>query len=48
MDEIEHDEEHDESPRCPMCPGHGIELGGLGDVNYFRCRVCGWEWGGLI
>ncbi len=35
----------EEAPRCPQCPGYGVELGDLGNVLYYRCRGCGWGWG---
>lgn len=30
-------------PGCPMCPGHGVLLGTLGAMRWFRCRDCGWD-----
>ncbi len=33
------------APRCPQCPGSGLEIGDLGNVVYYRCRGCGWGWG---
>lgn len=30
-------------PACPMCPGHGVALGTLGALRWFRCRDCGWD-----
>ena len=28
-------------PACPVCPGHGVPLGQLGPLRWFRCRDCG-------
>ena len=30
-------------PGCPVCDGPGIEMGGLGNVVWYRCRNCGIE-----
>lgn len=32
-------------PPCPVCPGHGVLLGTLGAMRWFRCRHCGWDFG---
>jgi tRNA(Ile2) C34 agmatinyltransferase TiaS len=29
--------------RCPICPGHGVPLGTLGRLRWFRCRDCGMD-----
>lgn len=29
---------------CPTCGGEPILMGCLGDLDWFRCRACGWEW----
>ncbi len=29
------------SPNCPVCPGQGEPLCGLGALCWFRCRACG-------
>ncbi len=53
-DEIErgnsmrHDDEYEdnelpESEHCEMCGGPAVSMGFLGDVEWFRCRNCGWE-----
>jgi hypothetical protein len=31
------------APRCPLCPGHGVLLGRLGQFRWYRCRDCGWD-----
>lgn len=31
------------APRCPLCPGHGVLLGTLGRLRWYRCRDCGWD-----
>ena len=28
-------------PTCPCCAGHGVPLGALGRLHWFRCRDCG-------
>jgi tRNA(Ile2) C34 agmatinyltransferase TiaS len=28
-------------PTCPVCPGHGMPLGQLGALRWYRCRDCG-------
>jgi len=28
-------------PACPVCPGHGMPLGQLGRLLWYRCRDCG-------
>jgi tRNA(Ile2) C34 agmatinyltransferase TiaS len=28
-------------PACPVCPGHGVPLGRLGQLRWYRCRDCG-------
>jgi transposase-like protein len=31
--------------KCPQCgSGTHFLLGHLGDVDWFRCRQCGWQW----
>jgi len=40
--EIE-DDEVIENPTCPKCGGPGALLGQLGNLWWFRCRDCGWE-----
>lgn len=37
------EDEHEESPEahCPMCYGEGVHMGGLGNLDHFRCRDCG-------
>ena len=29
--------------QCPMCRGEGYSIGSLGNLEWFRCRQCGWE-----
>lgn len=29
------------APACPVCPGHGVPLGQLGPLRWYRCRDCG-------
>jgi tRNA(Ile2) C34 agmatinyltransferase TiaS len=29
------------TPACPVCPGHGVPLGQLGPLRWYRCRDCG-------
>jgi tRNA(Ile2) C34 agmatinyltransferase TiaS len=31
------------APRCPLCPGHGVPLGTLGRLRWYRCRDCGMD-----
>lgn len=31
------------APRCPICPGHGVPLGTLGRLRWYRCRDCGMD-----
>jgi tRNA(Ile2) C34 agmatinyltransferase TiaS len=33
------------APRCPLCPGHGMHLGTLGAMRWYRCRDCGGDFG---
>lgn len=33
--------EAQENPECPACGGPGVPMGGLGNLEYFRCRNCG-------
>lgn len=28
---------------CPKCGSEGTLLGWLGNLAWFRCRACGWE-----
>jgi hypothetical protein len=28
---------------CPICPGHGVPLGTLGRLRWYRCRDCGMD-----
>ncbi len=37
-------EECDELVLCPKCDGVPVELGQLGQLFYYRCRACGWEY----
>jgi hypothetical protein len=38
------DEEEDpEMAICPVCPGYGFLMGILGQLKWFRCRSCGFE-----
>ena len=35
------DDEDEEKVECPACSGDGEKLGGLGNLNHYRCRDCG-------
>lgn len=28
---------------CPMCEGESYPMGILGNIEWYRCRCCGWE-----
>jgi hypothetical protein len=30
--------------QCPQCTGQGAVMGALGNLDWFRCINCGWEW----
>jgi hypothetical protein len=32
-----------DNPECPQCDGPGVFIGGLGNLDWFGCRNCGWE-----
>lgn len=29
---------------CPACGGEGRSMGALGNLAWYRCVNCGWEW----
>jgi hypothetical protein len=41
---VSHEPDVCDNPECPECQrGHGVSLGFLGKVLWFRCRQCGFE-----
>ena len=44
-DEFEDEDEFEEPLEafCPVCDGMGVLMGGLGNLQWFRCRQCGME-----
>jgi hypothetical protein len=42
-DDDETDDDETEAVYCPMCAGEGRLMGGLGNLTYYRCIQCGWE-----
>jgi len=35
--------EHNDSIECFACSGHSNFMGSLGDLDWYRCRNCGFE-----